>query len=357
MVIEYKKHLCDLIRKRAGIHPDTGQNIFLHRNERVIPYDGSVIKLLLQRLAKVRFHLYPDIELFYQKLSRWIEIPEEQIFITEGVSGAIKSLMETTCRTGSNIIFPVPTFALYPVYCQMVNLESRAVPYSEDYKLDIAFLLRAIDSKTAVVFLPNPNVPIEGTLGLKEIEGIAQHCRKQEAILAIDEVYFPFGGPTAITLLGRFDNVIVMRSFSKAFGLAGIRLGYIIGSPKVIKYISKTRGGYETNSLSLETASFFIDNYHFVEEYIKQVKDGLAYLKGEFNKRNLEYNGGDASNFIYLNLHNKESVGRIVSGLEKKHIYVRGGWPEPFSGGVSITGGPRKVMEKLIKELSPLLPI
>jgi len=357
MGIEYKKHLCDLIRKRGGVHLDAGQAVFLNRNERVIPYDDSVIKLLLQRLAKVQFHLYPDIELFYQRLSHWLGVPEEQLFITEGVSGAIKSLMETTCRAGNNVIFPIPTFALYPVYCQMFNLESRVVAYSKDYKLDIAFLLRAIDKNTAIVFLPNPNVPIEGTLSLKEIEGIAQHCKKQGAILAIDEVYFPFGGPTAITLPSRLDNIIVMRSFSKVFGLAGIRLGYIIGSPKIIKYVSKMRGGYETNSVSAEITSFFIDNYHFVEEYIQQVKDGLAYLKEEFNKRNLEYNGGDTSNFIYLNLHNEKLIDRIVSELEKKHIYVRGGWPEPFSGGLSITGGPRKVMEKFIKELFPLLLI
>ena len=88
-----------------------------------------------------------------------------------------------------------------------------------------------------------------------------KYCSKKNVILAIDEVYYPFGGPTAIDLIGEYENLFIMRSLSKAFGLASIRIGYLLGSKGNIDYVSKTRSGYETNSISMEIAIFFIENY------------------------------------------------------------------------------------------------
>ena len=98
-------------------------------------------------------------------------------------------------------------------------------------------------------------------------------------------------------IIDEFDNIFVMRSFSKAFGLAGIRVGYLLGTEKNIDYVSKTRTGYETNSVSIEVASFFIDNFTIVEEYIKSVKEGLNYLKTKLKELELEFNGGNTGQF------------------------------------------------------------
>lgn len=357
MAYVFKKHLKDLERSRVGIHLGPEISMFLHRNERIIPYDDSVFRLLCKRLRNVRFNLYPDIELFYGKLSKWLGIGERQIFITEGVSGAIKSLIETVCEKGNNVVFPAPTFALYPVYCKMFGLEYRTAGYAKDYRLDVDGLLGLIDDKTAIVFLPNPNVPIEGTLDTNALCVIAKYCAEKKVFLAIDEVYYPFGGPTALGLIDKFDNTFIMRSFSKAFGLAGIRVGYLLGTHDNIEYVSKVRTGYETNSVCAEIVSFFIDNYRFVEEYIRDVKEGIVYLKKEFDKRGLEYNGGQASNFIFVNLHDKDMADKVIGELKKKNIYLRGGWPEPFSGGFSITAGPKPLMKKAAKEIFPLLTV
>ena len=117
-------------------------------------------------------------------------------------------------------------------------------------------------------YKPNPNIPISGTLSLKALRMIASHCLKTNTFLVIDEVYYPFGGPTATSLIDDFDNLFVIQSFSKAFGLASIRLGYLLGNTSNIDYVSKTRTGYESNSISIAIASFFIDNYYLVENYI-----------------------------------------------------------------------------------------
>ena len=342
----FKKHLNKLERLRMPEHPDWRTNLLLNRNERVIPYAEKTIESLLARLAKVQLNQYPDMDIFYKKLARHLAIRENQIYITEGVSGGIKAILETLAKKGDNVVFPVPTFALYPVYCRMFDVLPKTVGYKKDYKLDLGDLKKLIDRKTAVVFLPNPNVPIEGTLNLGDIALLAEYCRRKGAFLAIDEVYFPFGGPTAKPLIDKFNNIFLMRSFSKAFGLAGIRVGYVMSDKKNIEYISKMRTGYEANSLSMEVASFFIDHYDIVESYVKDVKGGFKYLKEELDKIWVEYNGGDTSNFLYINIKNKENAKRISKKLKANGIHIRTGWPEPYDGGILVTGGPKYVMER-----------
>ena len=347
-----KKHLQELKRVRAGIYRDTNRGLFLDRNERIVPFDQETIKDLSKKLAQLPFNLYPELELFYQKLSQWLNIPKDCIFVTEGVSGAIKSIIETITEPGENIVFPTPTFALYPVYGQMFRVESRTVGYTSDYQLNIEQLLSFIDNKTSIVFLPNPNMPIEGTLDLDRIRVIADKCEEHHAYLAIDEVYYPFGGPTAISLIKGYENLFVMRSFSKAFGLAGIRVGYLLGSEKPIEYVSKTRTAYETNSVSIEIASFFIENFHLIEKYINQVKEGFYYLKQELDQLGLEYNGGNTGNFLYINLRDQVFAENVLKTLREKKIYIRGGWPAPYAQGVCISGAPKNIIEEFFHEFS-----
>ena len=137
-----KKYLSDLHRARAGTYRNINSGIFLDRNERAIPYDKKIIKLLSEYLGKINLNLYPEMDIFYAKLSNWLGVSKDELFITEGVSGAIKSLVETLSLPGqNNIIFPYPTFALYPVYCNMFDVKPIYISYSNNYKLDFDKLI------------------------------------------------------------------------------------------------------------------------------------------------------------------------------------------------------------------------
>ena len=343
MIKKFKTHLLDLNRRRTSVNSDRNDGIFLDRNERVENYSKDVTDELLKNISKIHLNKYPELNPFYEKLSNWLDIPKNQIYVTEGISGAIKSLMETIAYPGDNIVCPSPTFALYPVYSEMYQLEHRDVGYTSKYLLDIDLLLKKIDQKTAIVFLPNPNIPISGTLNLANIRIIAKHCQKTNTFLVIDEVYYPFGGPTATSLINEYDNIFVIQSFSKAFGLASIRLGYLLGSSTNIDYVSKTRTGYESNSVSIAIASFFIDNYYLVENYIDEVKDGFEYLKKELDKNGLKYTGGTDGNFIYIDLGNEEVSNKIVNKLNDRKIYIRPGWGA-FKKGILVTGAPKDIL-------------
>ena len=351
-----KKNLLDLQRTRAGTYRDINSGIFLDRNERAVPYDNKINRLLSKYLEKINLNLYPEMDPFYIKLSNWLKVNKDEIYITEGVSGAIKGLIETLTLPGeNNIVFPYPTFALYPVYCKMFDVKFKFINYKQNYALDFEQLIGAVDKNTSIVFLPNPNTPIEGTIGIDKIKTLANHCNKKNVMLVLDEVYYPFGDITGIELIKEFDNVLIMRSFSKAFGLAGIRLGYLIGNSENISYVSKTRTGYESNSVSMSIASFYIDRYDIVLDYVQQVKEGLEFLKHKLNAIEIEYNGGDSGNSIYLNLKDAFLAKNIVESLITKNIYVRGNWPAPFNRGFSVTGAPINIMKIFYNEFQTIL--
>lgn len=344
-----KKNLVSLSRKNKKSNTNRkNKGIYLDRNENPIKYDKKIMGKLVNIFKKIEFARYPDVNIFKKKLSKFLGIKSDNLFLTEGVSGAIKALMEVyTLPKKTNIIFPYPTFAMYPIFAKMFDVKVSKIKY-KNYELDYDKLIKAINKKTSLVFLPNPNNPIEGNLSLLKIKQILKVCKKNKCFLILDEVYYPFGKITGIKFLKDNNNLFIMRSFSKAGGLAGIRLGYLIGNKKNIEYVSKIRGGYETNILSMEVASFFIDNYKIIKNQIIEVKKGFNYLKNNLLSRKIEFNGGINGNYIFINLKNEKKSKFIVNFLKKNKIFVRSNWPKPFNQGFSIAGVDLSTMKKFL---------
>lgn len=343
-----KKNLLKLKRKRAGsIKLD--ENIYLDRNERAVPYSNQIKKSLSKELEKVSLNFYPEIDHFYKILARFISFPRNGLFLTEGVSGAIKVILESLdIKKNNSVIFPETTFAMYDVYAKMFSLKVKNLSYKA-YKLSIKELEKKIDKNTAIVFLPNPNIPIDSMFSMRELKYIADLCRKHKTILVIDEVYYPFSNFTAKKLIKYYKDTFILQSFSKAFGLAGIRLGYILGSKENINYISKMRTGYEANSTSLSIATYFINHYSIIEEYIKSIKKGLIYLQFELTKINVNHIGGSNGNYIYIYFKNKKIAQYFHKELQKRKFFVRGNWPKPFENGILVSGAPKNIMIKFYK--------
>ena len=346
-----KKYLEKVERKRFYSDRERDKkSLFLDRNEKFTELNSKAKARLLKNIKKINLGLYPNVEGFYKKLSKWLNLERDNIFITEGVSGAIKNIIECYTVSGkSNIIFPYPTFALYPVFCKLFNLKQKKIFYTKDHQIKFNSLLDSIDKNTAIVFLPNPNIPIEGNLSRSQILLLIKKCKKFKVILAIDEVYYPFNDFTFLKLIKKYKYLLIMRSFSKAYGLAGIRLGYIIGNKEVIKYIAKFRGGYETNSTSITIASFFIDNKREVLKYIQEVKRGFRLFKKLLKLNHLSFVGGNNGNFIYVILKNKKVANTIINKLKAKRILVRGDWPKPYDNGILVTGTTYNNFKKFIK--------
>ena len=352
-------NLTKLKRFRGGNNrKSNNKGIFLDRNERIIPYDQKIKKKIESHILNINFSKYPDVNILYKKISKWLKISTDKIFITEGLDGAIRLIFQSYTKPNkSNVIFPDPSFAMYKVYSKMFGLKVKTLGYDKNYKLEYENIFKLANKNTAIIFLPNPNMPIEGFLLKTEIEKIAKFCDKNNIILFIDEVYFHFNKFSSINLLNKYKNIFVARSFSKAFGLAGIRLGYLLSNKNNISYVSKLRTGYECNSLSSAIAIFFINNFQIIKDYINEINLGSIYLKKELTKLSVAYNGGTYGNSVYINMESTTRTNKIVNYLKKKNIYVRGGWSAPFNKGFSLSLSSKEIMKKFIKEFNKAIKL
>lgn len=146
-----------------------------------------------------------------------------------------------------------------------------------------------------------------------------------------------------------------MRSFSKAYGLAGARIGYLISSNNNIKIFNMCKGGYETNILSVSAAEFIIKNNYILKEYISNVRSGVEYLKKELKKLNLISFGGVNGNFVLINFNSKKIARKTYSRLLKNKISVRYGYKDLFDKSLLITVGPLKEMKLFVSNLKKVI--
>ena len=157
-----------------------------------------------------------------------------------------------------------------------------------------------------------------------------------------------FGCKSAINLYKSFDNILILRTLSKSFGIPSVRFGYIVGKEKVIKILDAYRLSYESNFLTDHVVKFFIKNSNYINSYITRINKGRDFLKKELQKLNFEVYGGQA-NFLLINFKNDLLKDKIVKSLNKNKIYTKSNYINELSSCILVTCGFRNTMNKLLK--------
>jgi len=348
----FKPHLLKIVRKRTSVGRDLVNGLRLDRNERVINFDDSILNDIYKFLPKHIMTAYPDTESLYEELSKWLKINKEEIYITNAITEGIRIVFETLVNPFDKVVMLSPTYPMYEIYAKIYQASISPVKFSADLTLDRKTLLDSIDKNTVLVCIPNPNLPVESMLTLDEIRQLAEKCKKCDTALVIDEAYAFFGSKSAMSLIKEYDNIIVFQTFSKAFGLAGVRLGYMVSNKENIEYLSKTRSLVESNGISMSIAEYMLKHPKIMQDYVRDVKDGYGYLKKELKKLGFRYFGGEFTNGILIFLNNKTDTENLISYLSSKKIYIRGSFEFPIENCVRLTLGPKAEMAKFIKALS-----
>ncbi len=345
-MFKFKKNL-EKLNRTSNTEDRSQYKLKLDRNEKIISLNYDYKKKLNNYINKIDINLYPNLEPTYKKLSKFLKLDRKNLLITEGVSGAIKNILDSTNITKkTEIIVPNPSFALYKIYSKVYNIKVKTYDYDNNFNLKINDIFNNVTKNTSIVFLTFPNIPVEGDIDILFIKKLANFLNRKKILLVIDEVYFPFNKFSTIRLIKKFENLVVMRSFSKAFGLAGARIGYIVSEEKKIKIFSNTKGGYETNMLSASALEFVIDNKEITNKYVTNVSKGFLFLKKKLKNLKIDYYGGKNSNFIFINFKNKILANKIFKKLKYNKISVRYGYPKPFDKGILLTGCPLKDMKE-----------
>ncbi len=294
----------------------------LHRAARPETYapgvlDGMRASLDIDGLAR-----YPDVGSFVRRLSDFVGAPEDSIAVTSGIDGAIREVMETfTSGDMTKVAILTPTYKMYDVYTSAYGVRTRRVQTGPDLSIDPAEVFDAI-AGCDVVFVPNPHEPIENVFSGSQMIEFAGVAADAGTLLVVDEAYFMFGAPTVIDSAPLSRNLIVMRNFSKAIGLPGIRIGYMVGHGDTMRLINSRRQAYETNSLSIGAATWAMDNFGLFERYIDSVVASRALLKSELAPLGFRTHGS-VSNTVLIDIGSPKSALKVHSLLMDMGIWTR----------------------------------
>jgi len=296
------------------------QGIALDKNEIPWNLNEKVEEALIKKIWSMEFNRYPDSNCTDLKkaISRYTGIDTESIGIGNGSDELINVLLQTFINPGDTLAIHNPTFSMYKIYGTICgariweyNLDS-----SFEFKID-EFISCLQKEKPKLVFLCNPNNPTGSSLALSEIEEI---LKKTDGIVIVDEAYFEFSGVTAAGLIASYDNLIVLRTFSKAFGLAGLRVGYMLACPSVISYFDRVRSPFNVNTFAQAAAAAVLENIDIVTERIKIIKGERSRLTALLSEIESIQCFESRSNFILL----RSSYARkIYKRLQEAGIYIR----------------------------------
>lgn len=348
--MKFNKHLKNiqpykLSFSRAKIH-EKGV-LKLDWNEATIPPSKKVISAIIDFLSRDN-HLnwYPEVgsEKLVHELTKYTKISKEQILVTNGSDQAHELVCNAFLNENDEVFIPTPTYTNFTIWPQMkgaknifyeINIEN---PKFEE-------LVNKINSKTTLIYLVNPYI-------IKIPQNIINEILEKGIPTIIDEAYFEFSNYSSINLLNKFDNLIITRSFSKALSFAGMRLGYICSSKKIINELKKIHNFKSVNVLAQIGGEQILKEKNYFKKYVKKVINSTKLIKSELDNSNFRLIATD-SGFIILK-HKKINSEKLSKLLEKNKIFVRDLTSKGMDGFVRLNLGTIEQTEELIRKLKKI---
>lgn len=283
-MIKPRNHLNNFIR----IPADEPSRMFWHRldrNERNQAFSDSFVNKIKDRINGELFMVYPELDPVYNKVANWLGVKPTEILLHSGSDQAIKAVFETYINPGDSLLLHFPSYAMYEIYGKMFQANVISCYYDSNLSIDWYDFVSKINPKLRMVVVENPNGFLGSAPPIHHLEAIIERSFNTGTLVLVDEAYFHFNDQTVQNYIERYDNLIISRTFSKAFGLAGMRVGYLISRTENIANLKKVRPVYEINSIAAMVVEESLNNLEELECYIndnrnnlKQLREGLAEL-------------------------------------------------------------------------------
>ena len=334
----------------SGEQPKDRQFIKLNTNENPYPPSPRVAQAIDGLCDSLR--LYPDMEAtaLREAIARVSGVSPEEVFCGNG-SDEVLAFAFAAFFAGKTLLAPDVTYSFYPVYARLFGVDYRTVPLREDFTVDTDGLMQGLP-----VALANPNAPTGLWLDKKEIRRLAAHTRASGAVLLVDEAYAAFAPETCCDLLSEFDNLLLVRTFSKSHSLAGMRVGYALGSPRLISALRRIRDCFNSYPLdrlaqAAATASVLDEDYTAAcvakviaardKAYARLRAAGITVLES-------------ATNFLFVRAA-QEDAAPVQQALRERGILVRHFSAPRLKGWLRVTVGTAEDMERVTDALIELI--
>jgi histidinol-phosphate aminotransferase len=318
--------------------------IKLNTNENPYPPAPGVRNALMgMDVDKMRLYPDPTSGNLVHTLAEYYGVKDEQVFVGVGSDDVLAMCFLTFFNSDKPILFPDITYSFYKVWAELYR-----IPYVCP-KVDDNFHIVKEDYyvENGGIIFANPNAPTSIYEDLDFVEDIVKH--NQDVIVIVDEAYVDFAGKSAIELVDKYDNLLVVQTFSKARSMAGMRIGYAIGNPLLIKYLNDAKysfNSYTMNQTSLVSGVEAVKDKAYFEEQVQKIVDTREWVKKELTKLGFTY-PDSRSNFIFVT-HEKYAAKDLFEALKKADIYVRFLSGERTQNFLRITIGTNEEMEQLI---------
>lgn len=316
-------------------------------NENTVGCAPQVVRALRRALNSEWLSRYPEYEQSRKTLARFFGVSPEEMLLTNGTDDAIKMVCDTFVEEGDVLLVPAPTFPVFEFFHTAAGGRVVRVRYDENFRLPEEKLLAALNRRTRWVALANPNNPTGTMISQPDLKGLLRAA--PNTIFLVDEAYYDFSGETVLPWIDKFQNLVVTRTFSKAFGLAALRLGCLFANAELAESLHRAQNPFAVNMPALAGACEAIQHGDYVRRYAETVRANRAAFCRRLDALGVPY-VPSAANFVLTRV--GEQAPEIARRLREEGILVRDWSYDPHLMGylrftIGSTGQTRRLIEEL----------
>ena len=349
--MKWEDNVRKVVPYKAGEQPNKANMIKLNTNE--CPYPPAPgVRRLAEEMDYDRLRLYPDTDstVLVKELADYYGVKPEQVFVGVGSDDVLATAFVTFFDSGRPILFPDVTYSFYDVWADLYRIPYKTCPLKEDWHLDPA----DYKQENGGIIFPNPNAPT----GLMEDLSVVREIldANRDVVVIVDEAYVDFGGISCLPLLEEYDNLLVVQTFSKSRSMAGLRIGFCIGSEKMIKYLNDVKfsiNSYTMNMTSQVLAVEAVRDDAYFKATTRKIINTRERVKAELTALGFTFPDSKA-NFIFAS-HKSVPAKDIFEALREQDIYVRFWNKARINNSLRITIGTDEEMDALLKFLKEFL--
>jgi histidinol-phosphate aminotransferase len=330
-----------------GFQPKQTDIVKLNTNENPYPPSPKVLKVLAE-VSTEQLRRYPDPKgsAFRQAAAEINGVQPENIMCCNGGDDLLVIAFQAFCDENRPVAYPVPTYTYYPVLAEVQNCKAIEVPFDSEFNLPA----KLSGTGAALTIICNPNAPTGTFISVGEIASLADELT---GVLLIDEAYVDFAEANCTTLVKDFDNVIILRSMSKGYSLAGIRFGYAIAQTELIAGLMKVKDSYNVDALAIAFATAAIKDQQYFKENVEKIKESRKELTEQLRLLNFEV-PNSSTNFVLATSKNCKA-SEVYDKLVQRGIFVRYFDMPGIDDKLRITVGTKEQNQKLLSALQDIL--
>ena len=334
-----------------GEQPQDMQYVKLNTNESPYPPSPETVEAVSRaEVEKLKLYSDPECRGLVQKLADFYGVGPENVFVSNGSDESLNFFFMAFCDAETGVAFPAISYGFYEVFAQLHNLDYQKIPLQKDFTVRVA----DYEGLGRNIVIANPNAPTGIALSLDEIERIV--TSNPENVVVIDEAYVDFGGESAVSLTKKYDNLLVIQTYSKSRSMAGARLGYAIGHEALIRDMNTLRystNPYNVNRLTLTAGIAAIESNGYYAENCRRIMETREYTARALAERGFTVLPSKA-NFLFA-MHSGISGGALYAELKKKGVLIRHFSKPEIADYNRITIGSREQMDILLEKIDEIL--